>query len=186
MPLAKPKALEEREIVALYGKRVFFRDYALPNEKISDFLLWGAAPIPVIGMPVTNDGDILLVKQFRCGVDDFVFEFPGGCPKQDQAPEEALRVEIDQEVGYSCGEIHELASPIPFEPAACTTRFIPFLVTGCAYAHEPRPDPTEILEVVKMSQESFFDNVSRLPLDAKTLTIAFLALSHLGYTLNKK
>ena len=50
-------------------------------------------------VPVTPAGDIVLLKQYRYTVDDWLWEVPAGSVKEGQTPEEAAREELREEVG---------------------------------------------------------------------------------------
>lgn len=56
-------------------------------------------PPSVFVVPITADGNILLLRQYRYTVDDYCWEVPAGSLKEGQSPEEAAREELREEVG---------------------------------------------------------------------------------------
>lgn len=50
-------------------------------------------------IPVTKDGHIAMVRQYRYTVDDWCWEVPAGSVKAGQSVEEAAREELREEVG---------------------------------------------------------------------------------------
>ncbi len=174
-----PQHVTDETVVRKYGKHVCFRKYQMPDGRVEDFLCLLANVVPVIGMPVTNSGNVVLVRQFRYAVDGFVYEFPGGCPEPGDSPEETFRRELDEEIGYACnGEVHRLSEPMPFEPASLGAKYQAVLATGCVYRHAPKPDPNEFVETVEMPLDEFIarSRNGSLPIDSKTAAITFFAL----------
>lgn len=185
--LPRPAVIGEREIIKKYGKRIFFRDYEMPDGRTEDFLCLDApGVVPVIGMPITKNGNVVLVRQFRYGVDEFIYEFPGGCPKPGQSTEDAFHMELSEEVGYGYEKLHTLRNPLPFEPASVGVKYVPLLATGCEYHRPPHRDRNEILEVIELPFETYLAEIKGgLAIDSKTAAITLFALFHLGHELTK-
>ena len=56
-------------------------------------------------VPVTDDKEVLLIRQFRPPVNGYVIEFPAGLNDKGDTLEEAARRELLEETGYSAKEI---------------------------------------------------------------------------------
>ena len=57
-------------------------------------------------IPITPDGDIVMVKQYRHGTRSFTLEVPGGLmDNADVSPEEAGKRELLEETGYTSDDI---------------------------------------------------------------------------------
>jgi len=71
----------------------------------------GAEIVSVI--PVTDNGEVILIEQFRPPVGKMVIEFPAGLCDQDEIFEEAAVRETREEIGYQAGKIRKLfAGPV--------------------------------------------------------------------------
>lgn len=77
----------------------------------------------------------------------------------------------------------QLGKPTAFEPAWYNVRFIPYLMTGCAYVKPLELESGEVLEVNRLPLREFVGKILRgnFARDAKTLVTAFLALPRLGF-----
>lgn len=64
-------------------------------------------------IPVTDDGKIILIEQFRPPVGRTVIEFPAGLVDKGESFEEAALREMREEIGYQAGKIKQLfAGPV--------------------------------------------------------------------------
>ena len=62
----------------------------------------------VAALPVLADGRIVLVRQYRYAVDDFVWELPAGRRDAGETPEAGARRELEEEVGLRAGALEPL------------------------------------------------------------------------------
>ena len=105
------------------------------------------APDWINVVPVTASGEIVLVRQFRIGVDAVTLEIPGGMCDPGEPPIVAARRELLEETGYDSGDIVDLGWVHP-NPALQGNRCHTFLARNAFRASEPRPDADEAFEVV--------------------------------------
>ena len=56
-------------------------------------------------VPITPEGEVLMVYQYRYTVDEWCWEVPAGSVKPDQSLEEAAREELREEVGGLGGQL---------------------------------------------------------------------------------
>ncbi len=105
------------------------------------------APDWINVVPLTDDGRVVLVRQFRFGIDEFTLEIPGGMCDGGEPPEATARRELREETGYDCRELVPLGFVHP-NPAVQTNRCHTFLARGAFPAGDPTPDDDETLEVL--------------------------------------
>ncbi len=95
---------------------------------------------------LTEDDGVVLVEQYRHGIDSVTLEIPGGVVEPGEEPSAAVVRELLEETGYA-GKAPELLGTVHPNPAiqdnACTT----WLVRGARRVAEPDPDPGEHLAV---------------------------------------
>lgn len=62
---------------------------------------------------ITKDYDVVLIEQFRQGIQEVILEIPGGMIDGDESPESAARRELLEETGYSAEEFVLLGKSRP-------------------------------------------------------------------------
>lgn len=68
------------------------------------------SPNGVLVLALTNDGEIILVRQFRHAIGSSTLEFPAGSIEVGETPEEAAARELLEETGYRAGTLRLLGS----------------------------------------------------------------------------
>lgn len=79
---------------------VFENDYKLPNGKELKNYYHLARPNYVLIIAIDKDKNIIVERNYRRGVDDFVYELPAGWIDEKETPDEAARRELAEETGY--------------------------------------------------------------------------------------
>ena len=105
-----------------------------------------AVPDWVNTVPVTTQGEVLLIRQFRIGIEGTTLETPGGVVDDGEKDMTMAAVrELEEETGYTSRNVLPLAALNP-NPAIMTNTVHFFLALNCAPA-KPRqhfPDDGEI------------------------------------------
>jgi ADP-ribose diphosphatase len=118
-----------------------------PSRGPHDFFVL-EAPAWVNIIPLTAEGEVVMVRQFRHGVGDFTLEIPGGMiDPDDPSPMVAARREMREESGYDSEEIVELGRVHP-NPAIQPNFCYSFLARGVRRVTRPHMDGSEDTEVV--------------------------------------
>jgi len=123
-PLAEPERWEQRGRRTLVSTRIFdlqsvqFRHPVRATER--DFVVIDA-PDWVNVIALTPDGQLVLVRQFRFGVDTFSLEIPGGMIDRGEDPVAAAVRELREETGYAGGTARLLGTVHP-NPAIQSNR----------------------------------------------------------------
>lgn len=176
-PLREPgHPLRERSEVLLRGRifDVVATELTLPSGVAQS--LWVVEhPGAVAIAPVTDAGELVLVRQYRHAARQVLLEIPAGRLERDETPLAAARRELEEETGMRAGSWRELVTFLP-APGFCSERIVLFEARGLeSSAHRAdaaRPDADEDLEVLSLPPE----RVLELARDGKTLLAAALLL----------
>lgn len=97
---------------------------------------------------VTDDRQLVMVRQFRHGSERVSLEIPGGLiDPHETDPAAAAARELREETGYEAREIVQIGVMNP-NPSMMTNRCFAFLATGCRRVGDLQMDPGEDLEVL--------------------------------------
>lgn len=103
-------------------------------------------------VPITPGGEVVLVKQYRHGLEDFTVETPGGMVDRGETPMEAAGRELLEETGYRAAEIVSLGGVNP-NPALFGNTLHAFLGRDVERVAEVRNESTEETRVEVVSLE---------------------------------
>lgn len=103
----------------------------------------------VAAVPLTDAGEVLLVRQWRHPAGEVLLELPAGTLEPDEEPEVALARELAEEIGQRAGEIEHLTD-IYTSPGFSTEVIHLYLATGLEPA-TGEADADENIEIVRMT-----------------------------------
>lgn len=122
-----------------------------PSGKIVDPYYVYEFPTWVGAVPVTEDGRIVMVRQYRHALGETIIEIPGGCVDDtDKDFQEAIARELLEETGYSFSSYEYLGRISP-NPSTNTNLLHMFLAKGGKKVAEQLLDENEEIEVVLLS-----------------------------------
>ncbi len=96
-------------------------------------------------IPLTADGKVILIKQFRFGTKEISLEIPGGMIDAGDSPAQAASRELLEETGY-IGDEPILLGKVHPNPAIQTNRCFTYLIQNAKFKNPPQPDSTEDIE----------------------------------------
>lgn len=105
------------------------------------------APDWVNVIPVTTDGQVVLVRQFRFGTWSNTLEIPGGMLDPGEDALGAAGRELEEETGFRPARVSAIGVSHP-NPAIFANRLHSFLAEGCVKVHEGKQDGSEDIQVV--------------------------------------
>ena len=100
-------------------------------------------------VPLTDGGDVVLVRQWRQPLGVFTLELPSGGVDADESPEEAAGRELFEETGFRAEGLERLAS-VHTSTGRSTEVCHLFVCRALKDGRGPRPEPTEFIKVVEM------------------------------------
>jgi len=98
-------------------------------------------------LPLTDDGSILMIRQFRHAVDGFLWEIPAGTLDAGEAPLACAHRELAEEARVRASEMLPLGEIVPV-PGYSTARIHLFLARGLVAA-DGRLDEDELITEVR-------------------------------------
>lgn len=75
----------------------------LPDGKI--VVREGVLHQPAVGMIAIHNNQVILVKQYRTGIHDFICEIPAGLLENDEDPKTCALRELQEETGFSSNSV---------------------------------------------------------------------------------
>lgn len=136
----------------------------------------GAAAI----VPVTDDGAVILVRQYRKAIEDTLLEIPAGGLEPGETPEECARRELAEEAGVRADSLVPLVAYVP-SPGLLTEIITIFLARGLRAHAVPAPAEEEGLRVERVSLSKIPELIEAGEIrDGKTLVGLTLAMRVLG------
>jgi len=69
-------------------------------------------PPGVVALPITRNGDFILIRQLRPAMGKMTIEFPAGGIDADETAAEAMARELTEETGYVSGNIKKVGSGV--------------------------------------------------------------------------
>jgi ADP-ribose pyrophosphatase len=130
-------------------------------------------PGAVVILPVTRDGRIWFVEQFRYAVDETLLELPAGLIDAGEAPIEAAHRELREEVGLAADTLEQIGLLYPSAGYSNEHVHI-FVAAGCEPV--PRPSLDEGLTIRTLAYEELaaFAREPRFPLHNAATAFAIL------------
>lgn len=129
-----------------YGKRFSVTSYKieLPNKKTTTFYLRKSTPYSII-IPFLDETTVILIRQYRFGVNKVILEFPMGVVT-GKKPKAIAAQELEEETGYRTKSI-TLIKSFYLSPGWSTQQGHIFVAKGLTPGKQ-KQEPYEFIEVV--------------------------------------
>lgn len=133
-------------------------------------------PGGALAVPVTPEGKLVLVRQYRFTVQGRLLEFPAGTVESHEDPAKTIKREIEEETGYRAGSWRSLGK-FPLAPGYSDEYIYAFLARDLQKLETPpQQDDDEDMEVILMSPQELEEAIlAGEPIDAKSIASFFLA-----------
>ncbi len=175
------RVLESRQVIKDQWLSLRADKCQLPNGLVLEpcYVMEYRAWVNVVAL--TKNQEVVLVKQFRHGIQKTLLELPGGTTDpEDASPLAAIKRELLEETGFTGDTFTETGRLCP-NPATHNNFLHSFLALDVDQVDKPRPDDTEQIDVVLLPLEKVNEIASKGELlHALHVSSLFLALARLG------
>lgn len=127
-------------------------------------------------VPLTDDGKIVFVKQYRHAIGEFLYEIPAGGLEVGELPEECIVRELQEEIGYKPGTV-ELLFQMFLAPGYSSERLFCYVCSDLEKSDLPC-DEDENLEVYEFSFDKVLEMIDNGEIkDAKTIACCLAVIN---------
>ena len=131
----------------------------------------------VMMVPITADGDILLVQEYAAGTENYELGFPKGLIDPGETPEQAAVRELKEEIGFGATKLTPLKEVI-LAPSYFSSRMTLFIAQDL-YSEKLEGDEPEPLEIVRWPLAQADELLNHLDFsEARSITALMLTLRH--------
>ncbi|GAB3521703.1 NUDIX hydrolase [Photobacterium alginatilyticum] len=125
-------------------------------------------------VPLTNNGELVMVRQYRPAIQKWILEFPAGTLESQEDILSCAKRELAEEVQLKAEHWQDLGELLPVPGFCDEVQYLFFAKELSACSGEL--DDDEIIEVITLTVDDFEMNVTSGEIqDAKTLSAFFKA-----------
>jgi ADP-ribose pyrophosphatase len=130
-------------------------------------------------VPITEDGKVVLVRQWRQPLSSFTLELPSGAVDKGEDPREAAERELFEEAGFRAVGLEHLVS-IHTSTGRSNEVCHLFWCRAVRDPKGPRPEPTEFIRVVELPLEEALERISDGTITDAATVLGLLWSGHLS------
>lgn len=116
-------------------------------------------PGAVVMLPVTKDGKLVLVRQWRRATGQVLLELPAGTLDEGEAPLATAGRELQEEIGYKAGRITPMGGF--FSAPGILTEYLHLYLAEDLEESQLDPDENEELDICEMTLQEALEAVEK-------------------------
>lgn len=133
----------------------------------------------VMMVPITSQGDLLLVREYAAGTERYELGFPKGLMDEGETPEQAANRELKEEIGMGANQLTFLKEVV-LAPSYFSSRMHLFIAREL-YEEKLEGDEPEPLEVIRWPLAQAEELLSHLDFcEARCISALLLTLRQLN------
>jgi 8-oxo-dGTP pyrophosphatase MutT (NUDIX family) len=163
-----------------FGKRLYKQVFRNPyTGEEAEFIQFSQPDWSVV-LPITSDGCVLAVSEFKQGRDAIGIELPAGTGSSKSKPEDIGARELEEETGYRAARYISLGS-MWMSTRNSPTKAHCFLALGCTKVSDGMLDTNEVIDVLKFPLKEWVQKVIEGKIEEPSAVVATVrALPHLA------
>ncbi|SDY89406.1 NUDIX domain-containing protein [Tindallia californiensis] len=175
----KSHKIYEGKIISLRIDTVELPDQKYSKREVVEHS--GAAAV----IPMTKEGNVILVKQYRKPVESCLLEIPAGRLEQDEDPETCAKRELMEETGYWSNHFEKLM--VYYTSPGFSNELIHIYLAYDVEEGKSNPDEDEYLEVLSIPFDHLLNKVyAGEVMDSKTIIAVMSSASRILHLRNKQ
>lgn len=156
----------------VFDIRVDEIEYDSGNKGIRETILHPGGAVVV---PVKDDGKIIMIRQYRYPLDKYVYELPAGKLEPDEDPAHCAERELEEETGYTSGNITKLGA-ICTTPGFCSEILHIYIAESLSSGEHKREEGEYGMEIHEFTFDKIEQMISAGEIyDGKTLSGLMMA-----------
>ncbi len=164
--------------------RVELEELSLPNGRKMKVFRINFKPHTVSILPVSSNGKIWLLEQYRPAVKKWILEAPAGTGDPEETPEETALRELAEETGLRDPERLEKVAEGYVSPGY-TTEYMYYYLAWNPKPGKAHPEEDEVIRIKELGLDDALRMVERGEIkDAKTILLLLYANLKLGIKMN--
>ena len=122
----------------------------------------------VVMVPVTTEGKLVLVRQWRRATGKVLLELPAGTVDEGEPPLETAKRELQEEIGFKANQITPLGGF--FSAPGILTEYLHLYLAEDLEASQLDPDENEELDLIELTMDEALDAIESGEIeDAKSI-----------------
>jgi ADP-ribose pyrophosphatase len=160
--------------------RIRTDEVELPNGTVAHYYVRESAGFVMI-FALTPERSVILVRQYRYGIDEVIVELPAGSIDRGEDPLQCAQREFTEETGYTAARWERL-SVVPAEPVRSNSYLHAFLAFDAVQTHPQQLDATEVIEPFTASLDELREMLRTDAIGAVScVAVAYTALDKLDF-----